>query len=592
MSLARWVLPLFLFLVSTLSPCASAANDPSVLSLIGVAEQAVAQGDDRRAETLLSRVPSGSVDGVQLARLQLVRAEIGRLRQQPDTILRALPSSSEHVPSLAARIEALRAEAHFRNGNAVAAVRALVERERWLRAPEELTDNRDRIWRGLIAQPLPSDAFGNLERESPMVRGWLDLASVLQRGPSQAALSAWAARNPGHPATSRMALVRSGEDPIPAQGPAPGPGPSAGQVLPGFMAGGVTGGAGSTIAVLLPLSGSLSGGGLAIRDGLVAAWFSAPRPRPTLRFYDTRGDAGAALVAWETAVQDGADMMIGPLIKPGVSHIARQGTPRPWVALNYVDEPLSGALQFGLAPEDEARAAALDALGSDRRQALVLIPDNSWGARVLQAFTETYESQGGRVLDSASIASGTQDFGSAMRGLLKLEGSRSRHRQLTQVLGVSSEFEPRPRQDANVLFAPLRADEIRALAPQLAFFRAGRLSAYVISAAHAGQVDEQLEGLKLCDMPWVMSDGGPLDERRARDALNFPQTVRSQPRLFALGRDAYALANGMLRGNLHHMQDVGGATGQLRVNPGGRVSRVLSCSEVRDGRARAGTLRR
>lgn len=569
---------------------APAASSPAaVLSLIGQAEQAVAAGDDRGAEALLSRIPGRSVDGVQLARLQLVRAEIGRIRRQPDTMLRSLPPTSDHVPALAARIEGMRGEAHFMAGDAVQAVRALVMRERWLRAPSDLADNRERIWSGLIATPLGPGAAAEILGQPPMVRGWLDFAQVLQQGASAAAVTDWSQRHPGHPAQARIAAVSPGSASARAgqrrttldPGLDPGPGPGPGASYQGLAAGG-------RIAVLLPLSGHLSSGGNALRDGLVAAWYSAPSPRPVLHFHDTRGDAGAALVAWETAVRDGATLIIGPLTKAGVAIIARQGTPRPWVALNYLDEPVSGALQFGLAPEDEARAAALDGLAKGRRQAVALVPDNDWGARTLRAFEETYTSQGGRLLDSVSIQAGTQDFGDAMRDLLKLEDSRSRHRQLTQVLGTSSEFEPRPRQDADLLFAPLRADEIRALAPQLGFFRAGRLSTYVISAAHGGQVDQQLEGLTLCDMPWVMSGSGRVDEQRARDALNFPLPVRNQPRLFALGRDAFDLARALAGGTLHHLQNHPGATGRLQVTPGGRVLRTLECHRVVDGRARAG----
>lgn len=581
MTLARCLLALVVAGLVTVS-AAQAPSPAAVLSLIGVAEQAIASGDDRQAETTLARIPSNSLDGLQLARVQLVRAEIGRLRRQPDTMLRSLPATSEHVPALAARIESLRGEAHFMAGDAVQAVRALTERERWLRSPEELAENRDRIWRGLIATPLAPDAGTSIDQQAAMARGWLAFAQVLQQGAPGEALDAWRQRYPGHPAGEKIALVRPGTSPggmaSPGTGAAALPAPPYPGALPGS----------TTLAVLLPLSGSLASGGSAVRDGLVASWFASPAPRPTLRFYDTRGDAGASLVAWETAARDGASLILGPLTKPEVTIIARQGTARPWIALNYVDNLQTQGLQFGLAPEDEARAAALDALASGRRQALALVPDNDWGSRAFQAFAQTFSSQGGRVLDHVRIKAGTQDFGDAMRQLLRLDGSRSRHQQLTQVLGIPSEFEPRPRHDANLLFAPLRAEEIRALAPQLAFFRAGRLTPYVISAAHAGRVDQQLEGFKLCDMPWVMSGVGAIEEQRARDALAFPQTVSNQPRLFALGRDAFPLAQAMLQGQLHHLQNVGGATGRLHVSPGGRVMRELSCTRVIDGRAAGG----
>lgn len=559
------------------------------LGLIGEAEAAIAAGDDKRAEGLLARIPAGSLDAIQLARVQIVRAEIGLRRRQPDTVLRSLPPSSSHVSMLSARMEQLRASAQFMLGDVVSAVRTLVARERSLNSAAALAENREQIWNGLVTTPFAQNALDRLDAEDPMTRGWLDLARVLQQGPTSAAIGAWSQRNPGHPGQSKTALIRPGNAPAVASGASnhgPASAPSAGDDSPVLsplhdpvsLSGGY--------ALLLPVSGSLATAGRAVRDGFVSAWFSLPEPRPALRIYDTGSDAGQAVAAYRNAARDGAGTLIGPLTREAIAAIASQAPTQRWLALNYADGVAGGALQLGVAPEDEARAAATDAIASGRRNALLLAPANAWGDRAIAAFSQAFVQQGGAVLQVTRFANGTQDFGKPLRDLLRLDASTQRHAALDRVLGQTSEFEPRPREDADLLFAPLRVAEVRALVPQLDFFRAKNLPTYTVSAAHNGQVDRQLDGLRLCDMPWVLDGKGAAANERERLRDLFPEAVRTQPRLFALGIDAFRLAQNpqVLAGG----QAFDGMTGRLVLAPGNRVARDLSCRAVLDGRTAGG----
>jgi outer membrane PBP1 activator LpoA protein len=205
--------------------CASLAwsappyQGPPTAGLIGEAEAAIAAGDDQAAEGLLTRIPSGGLDAMQVARIQLVRAEIGMRRRQPGTVLRSLPPPSAQVVMLAPRMEQLRGAAYFLSGDVVSAVRTLVARERLLSSAGAIADNREQIWNGLVSTPFPASAFAGVAAEEPMTRGWLDLARVLQQGPSSAAIAEWSQRNPGHPGTAKAALVKASEPaPIAAGG--------------------------------------------------------------------------------------------------------------------------------------------------------------------------------------------------------------------------------------------------------------------------------------------------------------------------------------------------------------------------------------
>lgn len=546
----------------------------SPVNVIGEAEAAVAAGDDRAAETLLSRIPSGSLDAFQLARVQMVRADIGIKRRQPETVLRSLPPPGGAVTPLSPRMEQVRASAYFMLGDVVSAVRTLVARERLLSSAGAIADNREQIWSGLIATPFAPGALDRMGAEDPMTRGWLDLARVLQQGPTSAAVTAWSQRNPGHPGAAKAALVRPSDTASTTHGPmpmtdAPGAEPPHASLSGGY-------------ALLLPVTGNLASAGRAVRDGFIAAWFATPDPRPPVRVYDTGNEQSQAVQAYQAALRDGAGTLIGPLTKEGVVAVASQAGNVSWLTLNYVDGTIGGALQFGLAPEDEARAVAADAISMGRTHALALIPSTPWGERALAAFRRSFEEQGGTVLQVTRFANGTQDFGKPLRELLMLDASNQRHTALDKILGQKTEFEARPREDADLLFAPLRNAEARLLVPQLDFFHVRQLPAYALSVAHSGQVDRQVDGLRLCDMPWVVDDTGPWATERERLRNLFPEAIREQPRLFALGNDALRIVRG--RDPFSGGREIDGASGRLTALPDGHVVRALACRPIVDGR--------
>lgn len=577
-ALRRRLLPLLLLCAAITHPLSAT---PSAEPLVAGAEAAMMQRDDRRAETLLSQIPGGSLDAMQLARVQLVRAEIGVHRQSPEIVLRALPASSLHVPALAPRIELLRARAQFALGDPVGAVRSLVQRERYLSDPSQVADNRDQIWNGLIATPIPISAMPLISAQDQVSRGWLDLGLVLQQGPGELAIRDWSQRYPAHPGTPRLALIHAGG----AAGP--GSSTSIGRPVgvPGALIAPQTPIGSGGYALLLPLSGSLTSGARAVRDGFVAAWFGLPHPRPPLRIYDTGSDRSTAVVALETALREGADFLVGPLTKDAVDVISSYPrASRPWLTLNYIDAAIPGAYQFGLAPEDEARAAATDALAAGHHRALVLAPDNEWGERVQAAYAQALTAGGGSVLQTVRYKQGLNDFGEPLKALMNLDQSNARNRAIKTALGSSAvEFEPRPRGDADVLFAPARSSEIRVLAPQLAFFRAQRLPTYTVAAAYAATETRGLEGLRICDMPWKLASVGAWKQAHDLAAQTFPESMREQPRLYALGTDAMRIAQALQRGELDSTRPIEGATGRLRLEPGGRIQRELGCASFRDG---------
>jgi len=175
---------------------------------------------------------------------------------------------------------------------------------------------------------------------------------------------------------------------------------------------------------LLPLSGRTAAAGKAIQNGFMGAYFStvAGLDDPqTVRIYDVSNEGGAS-AAYATAVADGAEFVIGPLLKNNVVALANDIlVPVPVLTLNYLpDNTLAppGLYQFALAPEDEARSAAVRALADGHTRAVALVPNNDWGRRVLTSFSTEFEALGGTLLDYRSYTPGNPDYSNTIEDLL------------------------------------------------------------------------------------------------------------------------------------------------------------------------------
>lgn len=538
---------------------ATPATSPAQQALIE-AEAALNRGDLGAARQGLASVPDGGLPPDLVPRYQLIDARIAAAEGRPETVLQRLPLAGLDA-AINAAAEALRAEALQALGDPVSATRAWVERRRWLEDAERLTDNDRRLWDGLQAAATLGPA--EVARAALMgaeVEGWVSLAAQA-RGGAPAELADWTARFPGHPALPQWEALRAA---------APSWRGAGGQPLPA-----------GDWALLLPLSGPLAAPGAAIRDGWMAAYVSEGL-RGGVRFIDTAGSPEGALRAYQQAVQDGVRLVVGPLRKEEVAALVQSAQlPVPVIALNQLDLPDGAAvlnlLQLSLSPEDEARAVAEHAVAEGLRSALLLLPEGDWGQRVEAAFRERLEALGGVVLDSARYAPRTDDYSTAIKGLLRVGESEARHRRLSGILGVRPVFEPRRRSDVDFIFFAGRPTEGRQIWSQFRFHRAQDLPAYATAMVYDERATPgpDLAGSRFCDMDWLLDPQRHVDLRRSAAAF---ESQQRQPRLFALGVDAFRLAAAVASGQAVDGNALPGLTGELWIGPDGVVRRRLDCA--------------
>lgn len=571
----RFPLPMLfaaLLAAACAAPGGSRATPGDPDSLMSAAEADLAGGSPADARQWLSGIPPEQMDAAQRLRAQLLQAEILLAKDRPVEALQALPLAVElrAQPQLAPRAEADRAQALFRLGDAVGATRTLVAREKLLTDPAQVVANRELLWSGLRTTDLDTTAGTRLMKADPVTRGWIEFAT-LSRSVSfdprdlQARLAQWRVDYPGHPAEQHAQEVGQPADPSRK--------------------------AMRSVALLLPLSGRNSAGAEAVRDGFLAAWYGARGVQPVMPqvgVYDTGATPDSLMAAYRRALDSGAEFLVGPLTREDVTTLAGSGRLAvPVLALNYLDSGQQtpfNLFQWGLATEDEARQAAERAIADRQYRAVALVPEGDWGDRVLRAYQERFEALGGRIIEWGTYNPAVSDFSDPIRQLLALNASEERHRALTNVIGVQSQFQPRRRDDVDVVFLAARPEQARLLGPQLRFHRTGELPIYATAQVYDGDAPvADLNGLRFCDMPWMTATGGDAAALRSRLRALFPTRQKEYTRLLALGHDAYLLVQLIESGQLQPGTFFPAVSGTLSLRADGVITRGLACSEIRNG---------
>lgn len=522
------------------------------------------------------------------------------------------------VPTEAARANdyhALRQHMALASGKPLEAVRSARDRESLTTDDARRAAIRRELFDGLRAVGERGVRFDPRSAgKDTIARGWLEAAPLAARivgVPQSAAMSlsaSWRSRYPSHPAAPLMLeLARAASAPV-AKAAATSTArvattapttaattavatPSAvPMAAPPMAAAPPPLPAGSHVAVLLPLSGRSAAAGAQVRDGLLAAYYEQNADeRVPLRFYDT--GAQSANDALAAATNAGASFVIGPLTRDDTNAVADAAPRMGVLALNYLSAEHAVPArfyQFGLSPEDEARAIARRVIADGRRRGIVFAPAGEWAERVVRAFREEFTAAGGTLLDTQFLG-GTKEIATVIQAALRLDDSKARHERLQRVLGTTLAFQPRRRGDLDFLFTPAPSAFARQLRPQLQFFFAGDIPAYATSEifdpAAGAQID--LDGVMLPDMPWIVQRNEPALARIRNEAADaFGNEIAARGRLFALGHDAWRL-QAVLRGTLERGNGeaamLEGLTGTLAIDRTGRVQRTLEWARIDDG---------
>ena len=524
-----------------------------------------------QAKSSLRALPA-TLSSQQYTRRQSLYAAIALTEHNPRAALAALKDAvrDDTPPDQRVEVLQLRAAAATQSGNVLDGMRSRAALAPLLGDAEAARRNEQALWQALIS--LLPDALTRLAAATPAdaLNGWAALALIAKTADTTAAeteqrIADWRTRYPRHPASASVIANLAGAAPD-------------------------NGDRSTNIALLLPLSGTYGQAAAAVRDGFLAAYFAdrQQNSKTRIRIYDSADKSAAVPQLYARALADGAELVVGPLAKEAVSALRQSGNLTvPTLALNYSDDDGSGPAnlyQFGLAPEDDAHAVAERAWLDGRTRALIITPAGEWGSRVMRAFSERWQQLGGRVVAAQTYESNGSDLSTPLRRLLNIDASEARAKALRAALQTDIKFEPRRRQDADLIFMAAFPRQARQIPAQLKFFYAGDLPLYATSHIYDGIADagkdRDLDGILFPDMPWLLDqDSDPL---RAAIEQAWPEQTGLQ-RLYALGVDAYRLAPRLMSASRAPQGEIAGATGRLLVGPDHRVRRTLLWARFNKG---------
>ncbi|QLH41552.1 MAG: penicillin-binding protein activator [Coxiellaceae bacterium] len=335
------------------------------------------------------------------------------------------------------------------------------------------------------------------------------------------------------------------------------------------------------------MQGALASSSQAIRNGFLAAYYTDKQSNPQapeVTVIDTGSDVRNA---YQQAINQGANFVVGPLTKPQVQQIASMGNLSvPTLALNSLDGRGSAPNNlyfFSLSPRDEAIQTAQRAAQTGYHRALIIAPNSAWGQGIAQAFKEQWNSQGGTVVDSLAFGS-SQQLTKQLAGFLHVSEIKPAKNKKGQVSPP-----PTRRQDMDMIFLVASPQQARLIKPLLKFFYAGNVPVYATSEIYTGipapRFDTDLDGIIFGDMPWVLVNPNQLPSNLGtvhdRVATLWPDSFHNYPKLYGFGVDAYRLVS--ILGRLPSTPGVPEATGKLYLGPDHQVLRQLDWAQMRGG---------
>ncbi len=524
-----------------------------------------------KAKRVLHSINDGLFSSAQKFQRRLLLAKIAHKENLPKSVLSYLDTSIKSNTPIEqiAEYYDLRAKAHDALGNKLAAAQERIHRGPLLKNAEEIEKNQQIILKTL--QSLSPEILRE-KRATPIdytFGGWLELAQITgQRQQREQQISKWQQRYSKHPATNAIFNLIKEQASLAIQQP-------------------------TQIALILPLSGAYSGHATSLRDGFLAAYYLQQQHNKNstrIRIYDIQSNPDA----YNTAVTEGAEFIVGPLSKKAVNTLinhAPKTLPVPTLSLNYsemTDKQLPGNLyQLGLSPEDEARQIADKAWMDGHTSAIAFFPQGDWGRRTFNAFNQRWQELGGFTAEQAIYAKKDNDFSKPLRRILNLNESTQRKKRLTNLLQRTIKFEPRRRQDVDFVFLAASPRQARLIRPQLKFHYAEDLPIYATSRVYEGTpnpaADRDMNDIIFCDTPWTLGAITPSSETYNATTALWPQQTKNRGRLYALGSDAFHIITELNR--LQNAPDAQyqGETGMLSMDENNQIHRKLICARFVKG---------
>ncbi|MBE4964012.1 penicillin-binding protein activator [Enterobacter cloacae complex sp. P24RS] len=322
---------------------------------------------------------------------------------------------------------------------------------------------------------------------------------------------------------------------------------------------------------------------------------TSANPGAELKIYDTSAQPLDQVLA--QVQQDGASIVVGPLLKNNVEALMKSNTTLNVLALNQPEQVQNRAniCYFALSPEDEARDAARHIHEQGKQAPLLLIPRSALGDRVANAFAQEWQTLGGGVVLQQKFGSASELRAGVNGGAgIALNGSPvSASLPQQQSVTIGDLTIPAPPTDAQIsgggkvdsAYIVATPEEIAFIKPMIAMRNGSQSGATLYASSRSAQGTAgpdfrlEMDGLQYSEIPMLAGSNPQLMQQ----ALGAVRNDYSLARLYAMGVDAWALANHFTQMRQVPGFELNGNTGDLTANEDCVINRKLSWLKYQQG---------
>jgi outer membrane PBP1 activator LpoA protein len=318
-------------------------------------------------------------------------------------------------------------------------------------------------------------------------------------------------------------------------------------------------------------------------------------PGAELKIYDTSSQPLDQVLA--QVQQDGASIVVGPLLKNNVEELMKSNTSLNVLALNQPEQVQNRAniCYFALSPEDEARDAARHIHEQGKQAPLLLTPRSALGDRVANAFAQEWQQLGGGVVLQQKFGS-TSELRAGVNGGsgIALTGSPvSASLPQQQGVTIGGLTIPAPPTDAQIsgggkvdaAYIVATPEEIAFIKPMIAMRNGSQSGVTLYASSRSAQGTAgpdfrlEMDGLQYSEIPMLAGSNPALMQQ----ALSSVRNDYSLARLYAMGVDAWALANHFIQMRQVPGFELNGNTGDLTATQDCVINRKLSWLKYQQG---------
>ncbi|MBZ7517077.1 MULTISPECIES: penicillin-binding protein activator [Klebsiella] len=309
-------------------------------------------------------------------------------------------------------------------------------------------------------------------------------------------------------------------------------------------------------------------------------------PSAELKIYDTTTQPMSQLLA--QVQQDGATLVVGPLLKDNVEDVIKSNTSLNVLALNQPEkiESRANICYFALSPEDEARDAAHHIHDQGKQTPLLLVPRGALGDRVVTAFANEWLKLGGGTVLQQRLGSTAELRGSVNSGI-SLSGTPVSTLPSGQdsALGSPSDVPVSSTGGVDAAYILATPEQIAYIKPMIALRNGSQSGVTLYASSRSAQGTSgpdfrlEMEGLQYSEIPMLAGSNPALQQQ----ALAAVRNDYSLARLYAMGADAWSLANHFSQMRQVPGFELNGNTGDLTATQDCVINRKLSWLKYQGG---------